>query len=88
MVREDWAIASVPATASSSMVKMRANLEFNVRPDRDAEAVSRPRRLRDRECPEFTVARPCGEQMDEYGAWFDLTGKISTPSLHKNRYRI
>jgi hypothetical protein len=47
--------------------------------------------LRNRECPDFTVARPCGEQLDEYGArcgarygaWFDLTGKISTPSLLK-----
>jgi hypothetical protein len=37
------------------------------------------------------VVGPCGEQLDEYGArygvrygaWFDLTGKISTPSLLK-----
>ena len=48
-------------------------------------------RLRNRGCPDFTVANPCGEQLDEYGArcgarygaWFDLTGKISTPSLLK-----
>jgi hypothetical protein len=32
-------------------------------------------------CPDFTVAIPCGELMDIDGAWFDLTGKISTPSL-------
>jgi hypothetical protein len=43
--------------------------------------------LRFRECPAFTVDSPCGEQLrwfgDWIGAWFDLTGKISTPSLLK-----
>jgi hypothetical protein len=34
-------------------------------------------------CPDFTAALACGELLDGYGAWFDLTGKISTPALLK-----
>jgi hypothetical protein len=87
MVR-DWASATTPAAASSSTAKRRdrVNGEPNRKPGR------KPIWLRNRGCPDFTVAKPCGEQLDEYGArcgarygaWFDLTGKISTPSLLKN----
>jgi hypothetical protein len=57
----------------------------------DGEPNRKPVRLRNREYADFTVVGPCGEQLDEYGArygvrygaWFDLTGKISTPSLLK-----
>jgi hypothetical protein len=42
--------------------------------------------LRNRECPNFTVAKPCGEQLDKYGECIDLTGKISTPSLLRNLF--
>src|ERR1700678_4337963 len=82
MVR-DWASATAPAAANNSTAKRRARVK--------EEPGRKPIWLRNRVCPDFTVAKPCGEQLDEYGArcgarygaWFDLTGKISTPSLLK-----
>ncbi len=80
-------MATAPAVTSRRNAKMRANLETGTARNPNLAIAG----LRNRECPDFTVARPCGEQLDgygarygaRYGAWIDLTGKISTPSLLK-----
>ena len=78
MVR-DCAIATEAAATSSKIANRRDGANRN--PE------EKPLRLQNRECPDFTVVAPCGEQLGwngaRFGAWIDLTGKISTPSLLK-----
>src|SRR5271163_2323445 len=80
MVR-DWASATEAAATSSRIANKRVDANRNPEPE------EKPIRLRNRECPDFTVVGPFGEQLGWYGArfgaWIDLTGKISTPSLLK-----
>src|ERR1700675_1883441 len=77
----DWAIATEAAATSSKIANRRDGANRNPAPK------GKPVRLRNREYPDFTVVAPCGEQLGwdgaRFGAWIDLTGKISTPSLLK-----
>jgi hypothetical protein len=72
------------AVATSSRIASRRTEIFAV----EARCAPNPEAALPRtwERPNFTVAEPCGEQLDKDGAWIDLTEKIAHPHSSGNRF--